>query len=172
MTKTSDWAYHFGMKNDPGFVGRTTIAADSGRETSMKDEYDAMVALHSILGDQAVKPHEYSAEGEFDQYTMEMIDGDTLEDVMFGPAKYHYDSNDIIDFISQIKEIQSKLKQSGIEHGDIKAGNFLVDGKTKRVKLFDPAGFKAGESRSSDSDNINFKYLYNVLNKFAQRGTT
>ncbi len=146
-------------------TGRTVLRKSTGERTTMKGEYDAMVRMHSILGKNSVRPGKYKAIKDGGEYTMEKVTGDTLNDIFHFPERlnFEYSPEDIKSFEQQVRDIQTKLKKVGFEHGDIKSNNFIVDGQTKTVKVFDPAGLQQGE-KSLRLDDDQFAAMYKEFN--------
>lgn len=172
FTKTDDVSVLL-FGSTPVKTGRTSLKTTTGRITTMKDEYDAMVKMHKILGKHSVRPEAYKKIKGGGEYNMEKINGDTLADVLsfgkpHGPdsLKGNYTQKDIKSFRSQVEIIQKKLKSVGFEHGDIKSNNFFIDSQTKTVKIFDPAGLRKGE-RTKNLDDVQFGVIYKEFDNAA-----
>ena len=172
---------------------RTPFLIHGSQSTSMKDEYDAMVKLTNILGDNAVKLGAYTKLGEFDEfdemekgeYWMEKIAGPTLDDVIgridnrvrknqkkrerpfyFKKFNLLLDKKGIENIIKQLFSIKTKLQNANFEHGDVSPGNILIDARTIKAKLIDPSGLTLEDRHHMESyvpDKTKFEDLLHFL---------
>ena len=158
-------------------VDRTPVSTNEDRYTSMKDEFNAMVEMYEILGNNAVKPIAYrDIDGEIKgygivkgEYWMEKIDGPTLNEIIDNEGATY--SKARLDGIkNQIHFIKNKLKQANFEHGDVGPHNIFIERKTNKVKLFDASGMKPGETKlkynedeDDEDDETNFNNIINDL---------
>ena len=158
-------------------VDRTPVSTNEDRYTSMKDEFNAMVKMYDILGDNAVKPIAYrDIDGEIEgygivkgEYWMEKIDGPTLNEIIDHEGAT-YSKARLADIKNQIHIIKNKLKQANFEHGDVGPQNIFIESETNKVKLFDASGMKPGETKlkynedeDDEDDETNLNTLINDL---------
>jgi len=147
----------------------------------MKDEFNAMVEMYDILGNNAVKPIAYrDIDGEIEgygivkgEYWMEKIDGPTLSDIyhkIINNEGATYSKARLADIKKQIHLIKNKLKQANFEHGDVGPHNIFIERKTNKVKLFDASGMKPGETKlkynedeDDEDDETQFNNIINNL---------
>jgi len=155
-------------------VDRTPVSTNEDRYTSMKDEFNAMVEMYDILGNNAVKPIVYrDIGGEIEsygidkgEYWMEKIDGPTLNEIIDNEGAT-YSKARLADIKKQIHLIKNKLKQANFEHGDVGPHNIFIESKTNKVKLFDASGMNPGEKKyeynEDEDDETQFNNIINDL---------
>lgn len=147
----------------PGRTGRVALKTREGRLTTLSDEYDAMVRMNKILPKNSVKPIRIVNDSYID---MERMSGVTLEQMETALKNKRLekglDEIDIMDIKSikkQLEDIREILfSHKYFQHGDLHAGNiFIEDNGT--VKLFDPAGLRAGEMAKKVDDTMLGKHI-------------
>jgi hypothetical protein len=136
-------------------VQRTEVAAKSlGRLTPqaighIKREFRA---ASDLVHPNLVHLHELLSDGDEWFFTMDLIDGVMLPDLLRDPSRQPLPPDFLFSVFRQLAQGLDALHQSGMLHRDLKPANFLVTGH-HRVVLLDfglarPLGLNQGADRS------------------------
>lgn len=112
---------------------RQSIDLPGGYSTDIKDEYRAMQDLHEAASDLVVEPFALTHNPE--GYVMEYVEGESLNEVMRSDLSGY----DVEAILEDINRLGNTIKAEGVPHGDLRNGNFIIEGSDS-VKVIDAAG--------------------------------
>jgi serine/threonine protein kinase len=129
-----------------GGMGRVFAAFDETRQTRvalktlMRPSRSSLAQLEhefriasELFHPNLVRLHEFFSDGPDWFFTMELVDGDTLPELM-GRG---FDESKLERVFRELSCAIAALHGAGILHGDLKPSNFLISKETERVVLLD-----------------------------------
>jgi serine/threonine-protein kinase len=110
-------------------------------------------AMASVRHENVVQIHSFGCEGDVDFFVMELVDGQTLAEILMERRSRsnvtHIPLDTVVRYLDQACAGLSAIHDAGMVHRDIKPGNLMLEALTERLVIMD---FGLGRTRKRPSD--------------------